>query len=159
LVAIDGGLVLEKSLDRKPRDCEQCGFNRWVKKDKMFIIQRNNLMGNETPTAMMYQQHQQQAAASGGGGRGGGGTHRTSQQPPLFGGSASSMEWICPDCALQRGLPPEHYHKNFYATMNPQCLKLLEEKQKQQQEKEKETRGCTAGEGWNIFDISTYMCS
>eukprot|EP00533_Pseudo-nitzschia_delicatissima_P013689 CAMPEP_0197278742 /NCGR_PEP_ID=MMETSP1432-20130617/19157_1 /TAXON_ID=44447 /ORGANISM="Pseudo-nitzschia delicatissima, Strain UNC1205" /LENGTH=73 /DNA_ID=CAMNT_0042745173 /DNA_START=205 /DNA_END=423 /DNA_ORIENTATION=- len=39
LVAIEGGLVLERTLDRKPTDCQSCGFSKWAKGDKVFIIQ------------------------------------------------------------------------------------------------------------------------
>ena len=98
-VAIDGAMVLEKTLDRKPRDCEQCGFNKWVKKDKIFIIQRNG--GLTVPSVDSSKRH------------------RLSAPPPVLGTANGGMEWICPDCALARGLPAEHYHKNFYATPSP----------------------------------------
>ena len=39
MVTIGGAPVLERSLDKKPRDCEECGFDRWILGDKIFIIQ------------------------------------------------------------------------------------------------------------------------
>lgn len=172
-VAIDGGLVLEKTLDRKPRDCESCGFSRWVRKDKIFIIQQQ-----QTQTQQQPQQQQCQTtilsfppqvrvcdgsmgdggavAAFGGGGGGGGG-----------------MEWICPDCALQRGLPPEHYHKNFYSTGNERAIKIQAERQRQRKNttpmmashqgrttnngKASTSEGCDAI--WGGVDLTTFMCS
>jgi hypothetical protein len=133
LVNINGGLVLEKNLDRKPRDCEQCGFQKWVKRDKIFIIQRNTF--GAIP-GMMQHPH----AAAGGGG----------------------MEWICPDCALWRGLPPECYHKNFYATPTPEALRILQNYQLQRssaaaQQQSTATKSCDAG--WNLLDITGFMCS
>jgi len=71
------------------------------------------------------------------------------------------MEWICPDCALQRGLPPEHYHKNFYSPGNPEAFRILRQRQQEQQQQQ----GGTAGEsncqaGWkSLFDMSGFMCS
>jgi hypothetical protein len=72
IVAVGGAPVLEKTLDKKPRDCEGCGFAKWVKGDKLFIVQS----------------------------------------------SIGSMEWLCPDCATERGLPDEHYQRNHYAPFN-----------------------------------------
>jgi hypothetical protein len=66
MVAVDGAPVLEKKLDRKPRDCEGCGFDRWIRGDKLFIIKGN--------------------------------------------------EWLCPDCAVQQGLPTDFYIRNHFAT-------------------------------------------
>ena len=111
LVAIDGGLVLERTLDRKPRDCESCGYNRWVRKDKVFIIQGGS--GNSPTKGGMNA-----SSASNN-------NHNTEiiQENSIPGGylGGGSMEWICPDCALKRGLPVEFYHKNFYAPWNPQA--------------------------------------
>jgi hypothetical protein len=73
IVAVGGAPVLEKTLDRKPRDCEACGFNKWIKGDKLFIVQNP---------------------------------------------SGQGMDWLCPGCALERGLPKQHYYKNRYATAN-----------------------------------------
>jgi hypothetical protein len=39
MVTIGGAPVLERVLDKKPRDCEHCGFNQWILGDKVFIIQ------------------------------------------------------------------------------------------------------------------------
>ena len=69
MVALEGTPVLEKTLDRKPRDCQGCGFARWAKGDKLFILSGN--------------------------------------------------EWLCPDCAVAKGLSIEHYHRNYYATQPP----------------------------------------
>lgn len=33
--------MLEKILDRKPRDCQRCGFAKWIKGDKLFIVAGN----------------------------------------------------------------------------------------------------------------------
>lgn len=66
MVSIRGSPVLEKTLDRKPRDCQSCGFAKWIKGDKLFIVAGN--------------------------------------------------EWICPDCAVKRGLPVQYYQRNHYAT-------------------------------------------
>lgn len=41
MVAIGGSPVLEKTLERKPRDCQGCGFTRWAKGDKLFILSGN----------------------------------------------------------------------------------------------------------------------
>jgi hypothetical protein len=150
LVAIDGGLVLEKTLDRKPKDCEQCGFNKWVKKDKIFIIQRNQpAVVSPLPTFPQLRQQAHRATAA------------AAMPQSAFGNIGGSMEWICPDCALQRGLPPEHYHKNFYAVTSPQSLKLLEQcKQRRHQGAEqKQMSGCSDSGVWNIFDLTGYMCS
>jgi hypothetical protein len=70
MVSIDGALVLERTLDKKERNCDCCGFEKWVLGDKCFIV------------------------------------HNTE----------GGMQWLCPDCALTRGLPIEHYKKNCYAT-------------------------------------------
>jgi len=69
IVAIGGAPVLEKQPAKKPRDCQQCGFSKWAKGDKLFILGGN--------------------------------------------------QWVCPDCAVQQGLPPDYYHRNFYATKPP----------------------------------------
>jgi hypothetical protein len=142
LVNINGGLVLEKILDRKPRNCEQCGFHKWVKKDKIFIIQRNGL---EVPVA-------------------GTKNNNETMEPLPFdgtGGGGGGMEWICPDCALRRGLPSEHYHKNYYATPAPEALWILQQQQQQQQRSSSQTttspRSCDAG--WNLLDLTRFMCS
>ena len=67
MVAVSGSPVLEKVLDRKPRDCQQCGFTKWSKGDKLYILAGN--------------------------------------------------VWVCPDCAIDKGLPPQFYHRNHYATL------------------------------------------
>jgi hypothetical protein len=69
IVAIAGAPVLEKNPEKKPRDCQLCGFSRWAKGDKLFILGGN--------------------------------------------------QWVCPDCAIQQGLPPDYYHRNAYATQPP----------------------------------------
>ncbi|KAG7358472.1 hypothetical protein IV203_015061 [Nitzschia inconspicua] len=133
LVNINGGLVLEKILDRKPRDCEECRFHKWVKKDKIFIIQRNAFGGAIPNKGSPF-----------GSGAGGGG-----------------MEWICPDCALIRGLPAEHYHKNFYATPTPDVLRILHNYQLERSSKPTRNMvgggGCEAG--WSLFDMTGFICS
>mmetsp|Transcript_9151 Transcript_9151/g.22262 ORF Transcript_9151/g.22262 Transcript_9151/m.22262 type:complete len:151 (-) Transcript_9151:126-578(-) len=137
LVAIEGGLVLERTLDRKPRDCESCGFSKWVKKDKVFIIQGG--------TGMSPHGHN-----SNGGGAGYG---QNQNQHHLSGGS---MEWICPDCAVKRGLPVEFYHKNFYSPGNSQARDT-------QYKREREAR--QEGGGRNIpvgierlLDLTSSLC-
>jgi len=106
LVSIDGGLVLERTLDRKPRDCEMCGFSKWAKKDKVFIIQVN-----------------------------GGG-----------------MEWICPDCAIKRGLPIEFYHKNFFSPGNAEARQL--------QNRIHQVDGSSGGSGpiEKLLDLTSSLC-
>jgi hypothetical protein len=69
LVAVGGAPVLERTLERKTRECEACGYKKWCKGDKLFIVQ--------SPTGL--------------------------------------MQWLCPDCAVLRGLPQEHHHKNFHS--------------------------------------------
>lgn len=142
-VAIDGGLVLEKNLDRKPRDCEQCGFNKWVKKDKIFIIQRTpGGVGGAIPTET------------------GGPSHRMSAPPPSFGSPNGGMEWICPDCALQRGLPAEHYHKNFYASPSKEAIQLLQQQQQTSRSSGKGANaGCESASWTNLLDLTGFMCS
>ena len=142
-VAIDGGLVLEKTLDRKPRDCEQCGYNKWVKNDKIFMVQGGdwNLNGNLNLN---------------GNGRnfvddnnnGSGETTLTSSS------SMQVMQWICPDCALKRGLHPQFYHKNFYSTAtSPETLKRLikERNAAEAAETEGESNGNGSGCGFGGF--------
>ncbi len=41
MVALGGTPVLEKTLDRKPRNCQSCGFDKWAKGDKLFILSGN----------------------------------------------------------------------------------------------------------------------
>jgi hypothetical protein len=136
LVNINGGLVLEKVLDRKPRDCELCGFHKWVKKDKIFIIQRNGLgmpiLGTKN-------------------------NNKGTVVPPPFGGTSGGMEWICPDCALRRGLPPEHYHKNYYAVPTAEGLWILQQQQRSTSQTPAPPRSCDAG--WNLLDLTRFMCS
>ena len=88
IVAVGGAPVLEKSLDRKPRDCEGCGFTKWVKGDKLFIVQND----------------------------------------------VGKMEWLCPDCAVERGLPEEHHQRNHYAPFNAR-IATVREKMEQQRTK------------------------
>jgi hypothetical protein len=38
MVSIDGAPVLERTLDKKPKDCDGCGFEKWVLGDKCFIV-------------------------------------------------------------------------------------------------------------------------
>jgi hypothetical protein len=134
LVAIEGGLVLERTLDRKPRDCESCGFSKWVKKDKVFIIQggsgtskstttpsttpsattssSNNNNNNNNNNILNTSNNNNNNTSSG-----------SSSSNEVLGGYAGggSMEWICPECALNRGLPIEFYHKNFHAPGNAEA--------------------------------------
>lgn len=53
------------------------------------------------------------------------------------------MEWICPDCALRRGLPLEHYHKNFYSDGKERAL------QQQHQAEHRGRRATTAADSGN----------
>jgi hypothetical protein len=68
-----GAPVLERTLDRKTKECTGCGFKKWFRGDKLFIVQSR---------------------------------------------STGTMEWLCPDCAVDRGLPPEHYHRNRHSQKN-----------------------------------------
>lgn len=85
VVYVEGAPVLEKVLDRKPRDCQGCGFSKWVKNDKLFIVQN----------------------------------------------SAGAMNWLCPDCACDRGLPDDYHHKNHYAPYNSRVAATQERMNKQ----------------------------
>jgi hypothetical protein len=42
MVAIDGAPVLERSLDKKEKACEGCGFEKWVLGDKCFIVHKTD---------------------------------------------------------------------------------------------------------------------
>eukprot|EP00534_Pseudo-nitzschia_fraudulenta_P002708 CAMPEP_0201127060 /NCGR_PEP_ID=MMETSP0850-20130426/28680_1 /ASSEMBLY_ACC=CAM_ASM_000622 /TAXON_ID=183588 /ORGANISM="Pseudo-nitzschia fraudulenta, Strain WWA7" /LENGTH=144 /DNA_ID=CAMNT_0047395755 /DNA_START=45 /DNA_END=479 /DNA_ORIENTATION=+ len=131
LVAIDGGLVLERTLDRKPRDCQSCGFSKWAKKDKVFIIQGGS--GMCTPN---------DGSSGNLGGFAGGG----------------SMEWICPDCAIKRGLPVEFYHKNFYSPGNPEARQYSEQRKRAQQQRQG-AAGRTLPEGIEkLLDMTSSLC-
>ena len=121
LVAIEGGLVLERILDRKPRDCESCGFSKWVKKDKVFIIQGGsgtNKSTSTTATTTTTANDNNNDTSN---------NNNTSMSSSstneVLGGYAGggSMEWICPECALNRGLTIEFYHKNFHAPGNAEA--------------------------------------
>ena len=135
LVAIEGGLVLERNLDRKPRACESCGFSKWAKGDKVFIIQ-------------------------GGSGKGQGFNND-------FGGfvGGGSMEWICPDCAITRGLPVEFYHKNFFSKANAQTRHLKPKtsttanRGKQQPQQQQVAKGGGLPQGIEkILDMTSSLC-
>lgn len=126
MVAIEGGLVLERSLDRKPRDCESCGFSKWAKGDKCFIIQGGS--GNKNNN--------------------------------IVGGG--SMQWICPDCAILKGLPIEFYHKNFFSEGNDLVRELLPHattRQQQQQQAQEEQTSKSQGPIEKLLDITTSLCS
>lgn len=141
LVAIEGGLVLERTLDRKPRDCESCGFSKWAKKDKVFIIQGGTGMGtmSTTPTNNNNDPIQEKSGTVLGGYAGGG-----------------SMEWICPDCAIQRGLPIEFYHKNFYSPGNAQARNF---QQQQRHEARQEGGGRNLPGGIErLLDLTSSLC-
>ena len=141
LVAIEGGLVLERTLDRKPRDCQSCGFSKWAKKDKVFIIQsgsglskpKENDNDGENPNAI--------------------GT--------FVGGG--SMEWVCPDCALKRGLPVEFYHKNFFSPGNAQARQYLDQKLRAEQQKQQQTINAAGRSSLpqgieKILDMTSSLC-
>jgi hypothetical protein len=89
IVAVGGAPILAKTLDRKPRDCEGCGYAKWVKGDRLFIVQ--NAIG--------------------------------------------AMEWLCPDCATERGLPEEHYQRNHYAPFNPRIASARQQREEELQRK------------------------
>jgi len=141
LVAIQGGLVLERTLDRKPRDCQSCGFSKWAKKDKVFIIQGGS--GTSTPE-----------------GKNNDGGSANATGAFLAGGS---MEWVCPDCALKRGLPVEFYHKNFFSPGNADARRYQEQKLRAEQQKQQQT---TNGAGISslpqgiekILDMTSSLC-
>ena len=141
LVAIEGGLVLERTLDRKPRDCQACGFSKWAKKDKVFIIQGGS--GLSMPNGNKND----------GGGSNAMGTY-------LAGGS---MEWVCPDCALKRGLPVEFYHKNFFSPGNAQARQHQEEKLRAEQQKQQQTMNRAGRSSLpqgieKILDMTSSLC-
>jgi surface antigen len=140
LVAIEGGLVLERTLDRKPRDCESCGFSKWAKKDKVFIIQ-----GGSGMSASKRNKNIDGSSDALGGYVGGG-----------------SMEWICPDCAIKRGLPIEFYHKNFFSPGNAQARQYQEQQNRgQQQQQQAVNGGGVTGlpQGIEkILDITSSLC-
>ena len=75
IVTVGGAPVLEKVLDKKPRDCELCGYDQWVLGDSCYIMQNTKEGG---------------------------------------------MMWFCADCALRRGLPKEHYKRNYYSKATDQ---------------------------------------
>ena len=85
IVTVSGAPVLEKTLDRKPRDCEGCSFAKWVKGDKLYIVQNSN----------------------------------------------GAMEWLCPDCACEKGLPEEYYKRNHYAPHNARIAAVQEKMEAQ----------------------------
>jgi hypothetical protein len=141
LVAIEGGLVLERTLDRKPRDCESCGFSKWAKKDKVFIIQGGS--GMSTPKRNKGNKGPDESSNVQGGYVGGG-----------------SMEWICPDCAIKRGLPIEFYHKNFFSPGNAQARQHQEQQNQGQQQQAVNGKGVTGlPQGLEkILDITSSLC-
>jgi hypothetical protein len=128
LVDIEGGLVLERTLDRKPRDCESCGFSKWAKKDKVFIIQ--------------------------------GGTGLPKGNANTVGGyvGGGSMEWICPDCAIKRGLPIEFYHKNFFSPGNAQAMQYLEQHKRTGQQTQQAVNTAGAGPLEKLLDMTSGLC-
>lgn len=99
LVTIDGSPVIQKVLKksgRKPRECQQCGFERWCVNDTCFVVSRIGSVEQQ-------QQQQQHDHIKDSGGA-----------PPFdFGGG--SLEWLCPNCAVTRGLPKEYFRRNKYA--------------------------------------------
>ena len=40
MVSIDGAPVLERTLERKEKDCDGCGFEKWVLGDTCFIVHK-----------------------------------------------------------------------------------------------------------------------
>jgi len=129
LVAIEGGLVLERTLDRKPRDCESCGFSKWAKGDKVFIIQGGTGKNTNNNDAM--------GAIVGGGG----------------------MEWICPDCAITRGLPIEFYHKNFFSQGNDMVRQLLGDNRHIQPKQQQVANGGGLPQGIEkLLDMTSSLC-
>ncbi|OEU23353.1 hypothetical protein FRACYDRAFT_259368 [Fragilariopsis cylindrus CCMP1102] len=122
LVAIEGGLVLERILDRKPRDCESCGFSKWVKKDKVFIIQ-GGTSGTNKSTSITATTTTTANDSNNDTNNNNNTSMSSSSTNEVLGGYAGggSMEWICPECALNRGLPIEFYHKNFHAPGNAEA--------------------------------------
>mmetsp|Transcript_20126 Transcript_20126/g.43797 ORF Transcript_20126/g.43797 Transcript_20126/m.43797 type:complete len:161 (+) Transcript_20126:297-779(+) len=148
LVAIEGGLVLERTLDRKPRDCESCGFSKWAKKDKVFIIQGGTGMGKMSTSTNNNTNNgndpiREKSGTALGGYAGGG-----------------SMEWICPDCAIQRGLPIEFYHKNFYSPGNARARDFQQQQlQQQRREARQEGRGRNLPGGIErLLDLTSSLC-
>ena len=162
LVAIEGGLVLERTLDRKPRDCESCGYSKWVKKDKVFIIQGGSGAAPSSPDNINNNNTSPSSSSAS--------ASATNPLNPMeengvLGGyvGGGSMEWICPDCALNRGLPIEFYHKNFYAPGNAEARhQKKQQKQKQNQAGNKNKWGAggrTLPEGIEkLLDLTSSLC-
>ena len=95
LVTIDGSPVIEKILKksgRKPRACQQCGFERWCVNDTCYVVSRIGTV-------------QQDANEN---------NHNNGSSPPLDFDGGGSLEWLCPNCAVKRGLPKEFFTKNKY---------------------------------------------
>jgi len=209
LVAIDGGLVLERILDRKPRDCESCGFSKWVKKDKVFIIQggsgittttttttttRPNAAATTTTTTTPTATDAPAAGSShttdtnnnllhtSGCSNTSGPSVPSSNDDSYSNGSASnvhtdqrahmnengvlggyvgggSMEWICPDCAIKRGLPVEFYHKNFYAPTNDDIRRQKSDAVRNSQHQQNNANTRNRGALDKILDITGSLCS
>lgn len=42
IVSVGGFPVLERTLERKPKNCQACGFTDWSRGDKVFIFQSEN---------------------------------------------------------------------------------------------------------------------
>ena len=95
LVTIDGSPVIQKILKksgRKPRACQQCGFERWCVNDTCYVVSRIGTVqqdGNDND-------------------------HNNGSSPPLDFDGGGSLEWLCPNCAVKRGLPKEFFTKNKY---------------------------------------------
>jgi hypothetical protein len=158
LVAIEGGLVLERTLDRKPRDCESCGFSKWVKKDKVFIIQGGS--GTSTPSATTTSAATATTSATPDNLLN---TSNASSSNEVLGGYAGggSMEWICPECAIKRGLPIECYHKNFYAPGNAEARHKKAQQQQQEaanNNNNNDKNGGTSSGLNKLLDMTSSLC-
>jgi hypothetical protein len=117
MVSLNGSPVLEKKLLNRPGkecQCQKCGFANWCKGDVCFIVQ---------------QQQQQQPHFGAISATDGSGTlpsasdedrssHRSiptaspTSVAAVAAAAAGSLNYLCPDCALEQGLPPEFWKKN-----------------------------------------------
>ena len=105
MVSLNGSHVLEKKLLKRPGSecqCQQCGFSNWCKGDVCFIVQHfgNNDGadgGGSAPPPSPSEEN----------------SHRSTHSPTsVVAAAAGSLNYLCPDCALEQGLPPEFWKKN-----------------------------------------------
>lgn len=88
-LSVHGDVMLKKQIlhTRRARSCATCKFREWSKGDVCYLLVKNN----KNNTNRSSRNDNKQAADD------------EVQQLYL---------WLCPDCALQNGMPEEHYHYN-----------------------------------------------